>query len=351
MRDVARRAGVCVATVSRVLNENPSVSPELRARVLEAINECGYQRDRVARSLRVRHSQIIGLVISDIQNPFFTSVVRGVEDVAYESGYTVLLCNSDEDPDKERLYIDVMLAEKVAGVIISPTAETGNYARVLLEQKVPVVSMDRRMLDLDVDTVVVDNVAGAYQAVSHLLAMGHRRVAFIGGPLSTTTGRERLEGYQKALDNHGVPRDQNLIKIGGFKQQGGLELTCQLLAMAEPPSALFTGNNLLTLGVLNCLHEKGLSVPRDLALVGFDDMPWAQSLDPPLTAVAQPTHDLGRTAAELLLRRIANRDAQTAQVILQPTLVVRRSCGYDDKASPGMRAASGIGIQRSAGEG
>jgi len=327
MKDVAKLAGVSVATVSRVLNNKPNVSPELRSKVLEAVEELNYRRDRVARSLRAKTSLIIGLIISDIRNPFFTSVVRGVEDVAYDHGYTLLLCNSDEDPAKERLYIDIMLAERVAGVIISPVAEVDNYSSVLLHAGVPVVAMDRRMRDLEVDTVVVNNVEGVYQAVCYLIEQGHRRIGFIGGPTRTTTGRERQEGYQKALAEHGLGLEQVLVKIGDFKQDSGYQMACQLLEMDDPPTAIFTANNLMTLGALNAIHEKKLSIPQEVAIVGFDDMSWAQSLAPPLTAVAQPTYELGRTAADLLLRRIGDPNRPTEQICLEANLVVRESSG------------------------
>ena len=327
MKEVAKLAGVSVATVSRVLNDKPNVSPELRSRVLQAVEKLNYQRNRVARSLRAKTSLIIGLIISDIQNPFFTSVVRGVEDVAYDHGYTLLLCNSDEDPAKERLYIDIMLAEKVAGVIISPVAEVDNYSNVLLQAGVPVVAMDRRMRDLEVDTVIVNNVEGVYQAIGHLIERGHRRIGFIGGPTRTTTGRERQEGYQKALAEHGLGLEQVLVKIGDFKQDSGYQMACQLLEMDDPPTAIFTANNLMTLGALNAIHEKKLSIPQEVAIVGFDDMSWAQSLAPPLTAVAQPTYELGRTAADLLLRRIGDPNRPTEQICLEANLVVRESSG------------------------
>jgi LacI family transcriptional regulator len=331
MKEVAKLAGVSVATVSRVLNNKPNVSPELRSKVLEAVQELNYQRNRVARSLRVRTSQIIGLIISDIQNPFFTSVVRGVEDVAYDHGYTLLLCNSDEDPAKERLYIDTMLAERVAGVIVSPVAEVDNYSSVPLRAGVPIVAMDRRMRDLDVDTVVVNNVEGAYRAVSHLIELGNHRIGFIGGPSQTTTGKERQEGYKRALAEHGIKLDQGLIRIGDFKQDSGYQRACELLEMDDPPMAIFAANNLMTLGALNAIHEKGLNIPRDIAIVGFDDMAWAPSLNPPLTAVAQPTYELGCTAADLLLQRIADKGREIVEMKLEPILIIRDSCGHHEK--------------------
>jgi DNA-binding LacI/PurR family transcriptional regulator len=331
VKDVADLAGVSTATVSRVLNNHPQVADETRSKVLWAMEELGYQPSRVARRLRMEVSQILGLIISDIANPFFTSVVRGIEDVAYANEYSLLLCNSDEDPAKEELYINVLLAEKVAGVIISPTDEYSITCETFIKSGIFVVAMDRRLRRLDVDTVIVDNVRGAYEAVSHLIRLGHRRIGLIGGPVHITTGRERLEGYKKALTEHGIGLDEGLIKIGDFKQDSGYQRACELLEMDDPPTAIFTANNLMTLGALNAIHEKGLNVPRDVAIVGFDDMPWAPLLDPPLTAVAQPTYELGCAAANLLLQRIADKDREIVEMKLEPTLTIRDSCGHNEE--------------------
>jgi DNA-binding LacI/PurR family transcriptional regulator len=292
------------------------------------MEELGYQPSRVARRLRVKSTQILGLIISDIANPFFTSVVRGIEDVAYANQYSLLLCNSDEDPARESLYVDVLQAERVAGIVISPADENSTSCEPLLRNDVPIVAMDRRLRSFDVDTVLVDNVKGAYQATSHLIRLGHRRIGLIGGPTRITTGRERLEGYEKALNEHGLEADQRLIKVGDFKQESGYQRACELLEMDDPPTAIFTANNLMTLGALNAIHEKGLNIPRDVAIVGFDDMPWAPSLDPPLTAVAQPTYELGCTAANLLLQRIADKGREIVEMKLESTLIIRDSCGY-----------------------
>jgi LacI family transcriptional regulator/LacI family repressor for deo operon, udp, cdd, tsx, nupC, and nupG len=331
VKDVADLAGVSTATVSRVLNNHPQVADETRSKVLWAMEELGYQPSRVARRLRMEVSQILGLIISDIANPFFTSVVRGIEDIAYANQYSLLLCNSDEDPAREKLYVNVLQAERVAGIVISPADENSTSCEPLLRNDVPVVAMDRRLCQFDVDTVLVDNVKGAYQATSHLIRLGHRRIGLIGGPSRITTGRERLEGYEKALSEYGLELDQSLIKIGDFKQESGYQRACELLEMDDPPTAIFAANNLMTLGALNAIHEKGLSIPRDVAIVGFDDMPWAPSLDPPLTAVAQPTYELGCTAANLLLQRIADKDREIVEMKLEPTLIIRDSCGHNEK--------------------
>ena len=341
MKDVARLAGVSIATVSRVMSGTATVSRKLRERVQAAIEELDYRPSRVARSLRTRRARILGVIVSDIRNPFFTAVVRGIEDVAHVNAYSLLLCNSDENAVKEQLYIQVLLAERVAGVIISPTDEDSTTCGTLVDSRIPVVAVDRRLRRVDADTVIVDNIKGASQAVSHLVRMGHRRIASIGGPARISTGRERLEGYRNALADHEIAVDESLIKIGDFKQDSGYQLAHELLSLENAPGAIFVANNLMTLGALSAIHGRGLNIPRDVAIVGFDDMPWATSLPPPLTAVAQPTYELGSTAANLLLQRIADRERVLVEMMLEPDLVVRASCGHDDRSGQSMGVGRG----------
>jgi len=333
MKEVAKLAGVSVATVSRVLNQNPNVSPELCSKVLEAVKELNYQRNRVARSLRAQRSKIIGLIISDIQNPFFTSLVRAVEDVAYEHQYAVFLCNSDEDVEKETLYVDLMCAERVAGVVISPTCETDNPCRKLMEGNIPVVAVDRRMLDLEADTVVIDNAGAAFDLVSHLISDGHHHIGAVLPSPTITTGRERREGYLRALKAHGLSVLSHLVRTGLPKEEFGYQSTGELFDLPEPPTALFTGNNLLTVGALRAIHERGLRIPDDIALVAFDEMDWASLIEPNLTVVAQPTYELGRTAADLLLKRIEDGTRPPQEVVLKPTILIRQSCAHHDEIS------------------
>ena len=325
IEDVARQAGVSTATVSRVLSGKPYVSAKLRGRVLGAVQDLNYRPSRVARSLRVQRSSIIGLIISDIQNPFFTSVVRAVEDVAYSREHSVFLCNSDEDAAKETMYIDLMLAEHVAGIIVSPTASDNPVYRQLVEARVPVVAIDRRVETVEMDTVVLDNIAAAYQVVSHLVEQGHTRIGAVLGTPGSSTGEERRVGYLRAMQAHGLPVDPALVRIGMPRVSVGCELTHDLLTMADPPTAIFTGNNLLTIGALQAIRELGLGIPDQVALAAFDDVEWTVFLKPALTVVAQPTYEMGRTAAELLLRRIAAPDSLPQEVMLSPQLIVRDS--------------------------
>jgi DNA-binding LacI/PurR family transcriptional regulator len=333
IKDVARRAGVSSATVSRVLAGKPHVRPELRERVWKAVEELGYQPNRVARSLRAQQSRIIGLIISDIQNPFFTSVVRAVEDAAYEGGFSVFLCNSDEDPEKEKMYLDLMRAEKVAGVIVSPTREAGNPFQNVLDDRIPVVTIDRRALGAETDTVLIDNVGATYNIVSHLIADGHRRIGAVIGTSNITTGRERMEGYVRALTTHGIDVSPELTTQVLPKEQQGYEATERLLGMSNPPTAIFTGNNLLTIGALKSIHSRNLTIPDDVALAGFDEMRWSSLIKPGLTVVEQPTYELGQAAAELLLKRIDDPSRSIHEVILNARLIVRQSCArHDDSA-------------------
>jgi len=335
IKDVAHHAGVSGATVSRVLAEKPHVSQDVRERVLAAVEGLGYQPNRVARSLRVRYSKIIGLIISDIQNPFFTSLVRAVEDVAYKHQYGVFLCNSDEDIEKERLYINLLHAERVAGVVISPTREKDNPCRKLVEINTPVVAVDRRMLDLEVDTVIIDNAGAAFDIVSQLISDGYHRIAAVVGPPTTTTGRERLEGYTQALKAHGLPILPHLVRTGLPKETLGYQFTGELLDLPEPPTALFTGNNLLTVGAIRAIHERGLRIPNDIALVAFGEMDWMSLIRPNLTVVSQPTYEMGRIAAELLLERIEDGDRAIQEIVLKSTIYIRQSRAYNDRtASP-----------------
>ena len=325
--DVAKQAGVSVATVSRVLNDSPHVSPSVRRKVLRAVKALNFQPNRTAQRLRAKQSKVIGLIISDIQNPFFTSVVRGIEDTAYANGYSLVLCNSDEDFEKEKLYINVMRAEAVAGVIIASTLESNPLISDLRNHKIPVVAVDRRITNQKIDSVFVANARGAFAAVSHLIELGHRKIGFVGLPWSCVPGKERFEGYQHALREKGLAVSRRLIRIGDAKQPSGYACTLELLKSQSSMTALFVANNLMTLGALDAIRARGLKIPDQISIVGFDDMPWAPLLQPPLTAVAQPTYELGRKAGELLLERLQNPHKPVANVQLDTTLIVRGSSG------------------------
>lgn len=324
IQDVAKYAGVSISTVSRVLNGRGRVNADVVTNVQAAIQELHYTPNRAARSLRTQQSRIIGLLISDIQNPFFTALIRGIEDVAQRNGYSLILCNSDENAQKERQYIEILCAEHVAGAIIVPTYENQRSIQIFNDQHIPVVAVDRKAQN--VDAVIVDNKRGAYDAISHLIANGYQRIGIITGPRKTTTGRERLEGYYQALQEAGIAIDPAIVRSGSFKTDSGRALTSELLDVQPHIDALFVANNLMTLGALETLHARNLQVPYDIGMVGFDEMPWATLGSISLTTVTQPVYEIGSTAAMRLFQRLQNPDIFTNQeIVLAPALSIRSS--------------------------
>jgi LacI family transcriptional regulator len=325
IKDVARAAGVSPATVSRVLNGNSTVSPDRAARVAEAAAALGYQPHGPARALRQQRTRLWAVIVSDIQNPFFTAMVRAIEDVGRAEGHRVVLCNSDEDPAREASYIEVAVAERMGGVVLAPASDRSSRVDALLERQIPVVTVDRRLRhhrDL-VDSVMVDNRAGAMAATEHLVAAGSKRVACITGPARASTAAERLLGYRGALRKLGREAIPDLVRHADYRFEGGHAAALELLRARKRPDALFVANNLMTLGALQAITDLGLHVPGDVAIVGFDDAPWSTLITPPLTVVAQPTLEIGREAARLLAT--ASEGIATRHIELAPTLIVRES--------------------------
>jgi LacI family transcriptional regulator len=327
-RDVARRAGVSLSTVSHVTNDTRVVSDVLRARVLEAMHELGYEPNLVARSLKTRRSHTVALIMSDISNPFFTSVVRGVEDVIGPRGYMLVLGNSDDDPEREQAYLKLLGAQRVDGLILAPSGESYPYLERMMRTNPALVFVDRVVPGPPVPSVLLDNVEAARTATQHLLALGHRRVAMVTERPGISTTGERLSGYRAALDACGIAYDGSLVADGHSRVEDARHATSRLLALDDRPTALLVGNNLMTVGAVVAIGQQGLEVPRDIALVGFDDAIWADAFRPRLTTIAQPTYDFGRTAAELLMRRIESPGTDVpARILLPGRLVIRESSG------------------------
>jgi len=323
IQDVAELAGVSTASVSRVLSGKENVSDEMRQRVLAAAEELDYQPNLVARSLRSQRSATVALIVSDIRNPFFTDVSRAVEDTIHKEGYALLLCNADEDPEKEMLYLDQMEAQNVAGIIYSPTRQAATHYQEL-RISTPTVVIDRAVHASDVDQVLIDNTDAAYRLAEHVIKNGYRRIAGLFGEASVT-GRERRRGYEKALRANGLEPPLGQVVHIPPKIDAGLETALRLLDRDQPPDAFFTSNSLLTAGALIAIRERGLTVPEDIGLVGFDETTWGRLVEPPITIIAQPTYEIGSTAAELLLQRVHQPDRSPRKVILQGRLQMRGS--------------------------
>jgi LacI family transcriptional regulator len=316
---------VSPATVSRALNNVPTVDPELAERVRIVADRLGYRPNGVARSLRLQRADVWALIISDIGNPFFTAVARGVEDVGQKAGFSVILCNTDEDAAKEARYLAVAEAEQVAGVIISPNLVGSDITR-LRTAGIPVVAIDRALRD-PVDTVLVRSGDGARDATLHLFDQGWARPACVTGPAGAATAEERLSGYREAyrmLDKRPV---QRLVRHANFRADGGRAAVASLLDAPRPPDAFFVANSSMALGALEEFAARKLRPGHDLGLIAFDDAPWAPFVSPPMSVVAQPDYEMGTRAAALLLEQFQKPGAQSKHrvVRLSTSLVVRRS--------------------------
>ena len=329
VKEVARKAGVSTASVSRALSGSAGVREPLRSRILEAARVLSYRPNRAARDLRVRSSRAVGVLIPDIENPFYTSLVCGIEDVLSKTDFSLLLASYNEDPEQEARRLEVFRAEGVCGLIFAASRTPSSIYSELERDGLTLVAVSRSVPRIRADEVTVASRDGAYVATSHLIKLGHKRIAMINGPTVFPTARDREAGYVEALREAGLPVREDLLVHCAFKQAAGHEAMEQFLNLPKPPTAIFAASNLLTLGALQAIHERNLSIPDQIAVVGFDDMPWAMSLRPPLTTVAQPAFEAGRTAAEMLLARVREPSLPRRQVVLETRLIVRSSCGFE----------------------
>jgi LacI family transcriptional regulator len=332
MREVAGKAGVSAMTVSRVINESRGVSEDARRRVESAIAELGYVPNRLASGLIRRKTGAIGVIVPDVANPFFTLVVRGAEEVAWRAGYHVILCNTQADLERERGYLEDMLAFQVEGLLIAPVGERSKpNLRILRKNGVPFVLIDRSLNGYQGDLVQGDSVAGARRLVEHLIELGHRRIAMVSETGEVSTARDREQGYRQALEGAGIAlRPEFVVESSAIDPRAAHDATLALLDLREPPTAIFSVNNIAVVGVAEAIRERGLDVPNDVALVCFDDIEHASRFHPFLTVMAQPAETFGTIATQLLLDRLAGRVSERRRlVVLAADLIVRRSCGSE----------------------
>jgi LacI family transcriptional regulator len=328
IRDVAKQAGVAPITVSRVINNSGYVSASTRSRVEAAIAELGYVPNRLARSLRLKRTNALALVVTDITNPFWTTVVRGVEDAANQAGFTVILCNTDESSAKQDDYLQVLLQKRVDGILFVPAASAAEPVDLVQRQGVPIVVLDRQVPGAQVDVVRGDSEGGAYQLTRHLLDLGHRCISILSGPETVSTSVERVTGYCRALREAGLDEDAERVQYGLFTQQSGYRSAQEALERAPRPTALFAGNNFIAIGALRALRNAGLRVPEDISLVSFDDLTPDLLIEPFLTVADQPAYEMGRQATQLLVDRLSEPSANGYQEIVLPAeIIVRRSSG------------------------
>ena len=332
IKTVAEKAGVSTATVSRVLTGYPNVKKQTREKILKVIAELNYEVNAVARSLRQKKTNSIGIIVGNILSEFYSIIAKSVEDVASSYGYNLILCNSDFNPDKELNYLKVLKSNRVDGIILYPTGGNKEYVGSLIATGTKIVLLDGLIEGLKCDAVLADNEKGAFDAINFLLEQGYRNIGIISGDTTKTTGKDRLNGCKRALKGKGLSPNENLIKIGSFKKVSGIELARDLLETKNQvkPDALFVGNLDMTMGAIITIKEKGLRIPEDIGVIGYDDSDWARLLEPPLTTVSQPVYDLGAAACKMLIEKIeSNSDIKLKNEpiikVFKTKLIIRNS--------------------------
>lgn len=335
IRDVAKIAEVAPTTVSRVLNNKGYISDETRQRVEAAVAELNYIPNALSQSLRYQKTDTVALVVSDITNPFWTTVARGVEDVCQAHSLHVILCNTDEKQDKLANYVNMLLQRQTDGFLLVPiSSENDAVVRKILQKEVPLVVIDRRIEGVEVDTVRSASDEGTYLLTNHLLGLGHRHVAILTGAMEIYTSQQRISGYVRALEEAHIPVDEDLIVTGNFTTQSGYEMTKTILSRSgQRPTALIAGNNFVAVGILRRLKEMNLKIPDDISVVSFDRIPFDTNPDPFLTLVAQDPYVMGQRAAELLIQRISRQGHHSEEVILPLKFIKRRSAAPPSKNS------------------
>lgn len=326
--DVARKAGVSTATVSHVINKTRFVSQETTDRVLAAMEELGYRGNTLASSLRTGRTNTIGVLVTDSSNQFHAEIARVIEDVVFKKGYSVYLCNSDNDIGKERIYIDTMLARQVDGVIYNASGESHDHLLELIEHNIPVVVVGRAYAKYRLDSILIDNEKGGRMAASYLIGLGHRRIACITGPSATTPSAARVVGFLKVLKDAGIEMPEEYIAHGDFRTISGEETMTRFLSLSPRPTAVFACNDLMAIGALRSLQMAGINAPTDISVIGFDNIQMAASTAPGLTTIAQPIKEMGKLAANRLINVIEknNENIKVLDLVLDPALIIRDSC-------------------------
>ncbi|MCX6089941.1 MAG: LacI family DNA-binding transcriptional regulator [Candidatus Atribacteria bacterium] len=327
IKDVAKNSKVSATTVSRVIHGNSKVSPKVREKVLETIKSLNYFPNENARAIVNKRTNVIGLVLTDISNPFYPTLLRGIENTINKSNFSMILCNTDENPTKEERFLRILLEKRIDGLIIVPTGPDISFLKTFEARNIPIVCVDRVVRNVETDSVVVDNFHGAFIATEKLIQSSHQRIAIIGGNKNIFTIGERFRGYTEALDTHGIVTNQDYIKMGGFTIEDYEQDTLNVFSLATPPTAVFSAGNLSTIGIYIALNKMKKKIPRDVSIVGFDDLVWVEALTPPLTAISQPIYQIGATSAQLLLQRMLHEGPSEKQnIMLSTSLVIRESC-------------------------
>lgn len=323
LKDIARVAGVSYATVSRALSNHPDVSPETREKIKRIAKEMNYVPDPSARGLKGKSTNMIGLVVPDISNPFFSELALGVESFANEHGYCVFLCNTNWDYEREKTYVDILKAKRVDGLIISSVIENATHHK---KSSLPLVYITEGPKSDDIYYVGIDNKIGAAMGVEYLIKLGHKDIVYIGGSEKTSTNRERFEGYRETMQKHGYMVKANIRTSDSFSQESGYKAAMEMLIKSEIPTAVFAVNDIVALGIIQAIEEFGLKVPEDISVIGFDDIAFSSMHRIKLTTISQPKFEMGRLSAELLINLIKREDVSQKINVIQPSLIIRNTC-------------------------
>jgi DNA-binding LacI/PurR family transcriptional regulator len=326
--DIAKKAGVAASTVSRALNDRPEVSLKTKNQIKKIAQKYNFRFNPIAQGLKNNRTKTIGIIVPEIKHDFFSSAISGIEEVAYKSGYTIILCQSNESYEREVINIDVLMHHRVAGVLasISQNTKDGNHFKEVIKRNTPVVFFDRVCKDVKASKVIIDDEASAYEAVSFLISNGYTKIAHLAGPKTLDICKHRLDGYKKALDNSKIHFDKKLVYYGGLHEQDGYDSMDQLIKKRMIPNAIFAVNDPVAIGAFQRIKEAGLRIPRDIALIGFSNNKITSLVDPQLTTINQPSFEMGKKAAELLINHIENKNIkEISTVIMTAELIIRSS--------------------------
>ena len=329
IKDIAQKLNISPSTVSRALRNHPDIKPKTKELVVSLARELDYHPNSIAQSLQKKRTNTIGVIVPEIRHHFFSSVISGIEDVGYEAGFTIIVCQSNEDSKREEINIRALLSNRVAGLLISISQTTENDESFFMLQRrnIPFVFFDRVLKNFKTSKVIVDDFDGAFKAVEHLILSGYKRIAHLAGPQYISISNDRLQGYLFALQKYNIPFENELVIYGGFNEEDGIIGLQKLLRLNKLPDAIFAVNDPVAIGTFIQIKENGLKIPDDIALIGFSNNPIASLIDPPLTTIAQPMYEIGQTAAKLLIEQIENSKEpfEPKIEILKTQLIIRKS--------------------------
>lgn len=330
LRDIAEKLKISVSTVSRVVNNKSYVKPETREMVLKALEKYNYTPNQVARSLKSKSTNTIGVVVPDISEDFFAYVIKGIDDILSKNEYTIILCDTGEDPEKEELYLNMLMEKQIDGIILATVSKKNPVLDDLFAKEVPVIFIDNLPnIKSNYDSVIIDNSKASYMAVEHLIKLGHKEIGIITGRIEETTGNERLMGYKKALEEYKITVKDSLIAVGDFKEASGYENMNKLLKVNKDMTAVYVASSKMTFGAIKAIKGQGLDIPEDIALVGFDVHDTSGLITPSITTVTQPEQLIGKVAGELLIKKLQSSDEQFCQkIVLDPGILIKDSCGF-----------------------